>query len=391
MLDGLGSLCNGCSACMAICPYNAISMEKNEEGFLYPRIDSTACRQCRLCEKTCSVIHCNIENKYAVRAYAAMNTDESARRHSSSGGIFRLLAENVIANGGVVFGVKLDENMNAIHSYTENIDELFAFQGAKYVQSEIGDAFRQVERFLNEKRQVLFSGTPCQVAGLRSFLGEENDLLLCVDIICHGVPSPKVWRKYLEFHEKAEGSTVSKVLFRDKRVSWQRYSLTLNFENSTQKSSTFRNDLMMRAFLKNVCLRESCYSCSFKSVQRCSDITLADLWGVERLAPSMNDNQGTSLVVIQTARGDKAFKILKQIKYVDVSVGEALKYNPAMIHSVPYNPKREAFLGAIDTLAFDAAVHKYCKDSLAVKAKVVVYTVGSKVKRFLFRALRING
>ena len=190
--------CCGCSACVQICPKQCISMAADNEGFLYPQVNSAICIDCGLCEKVCPVINQSAPREPLV-VYAAKNNNEDIRLKSSSGGIFTLLAEKVIEEGGVVFGAKFDADWNVVHDYTETIEGLAAFRGSKYVQSIIGDNFKTAKQFLNNGRKVLFSGTPCQIAGLKKYLRKEYDNLLTVDVVCHGVPSPMVWRDYLDY------------------------------------------------------------------------------------------------------------------------------------------------------------------------------------------------
>lgn len=189
--------CCGCEACVQICPKGCMCMVEDTEGFLYPQVDKSVCVNCGLCEKVCPVIHQN-KSRTPLKVYAAKNMDEEVRLKSSSGGIFTLLAESVIKRGGVVFGAKFDDEWMVVHDYTDNIEGVAAFRGSKYVQSIIGNAYRKVEQFLKSGRMVLFTGTPCQIAGLKKYLRKEYKKLLAVDLVCHGVPSPKVWQMYLE-------------------------------------------------------------------------------------------------------------------------------------------------------------------------------------------------
>ena len=200
--------CCGCEACAQRCSHNAIKMVRDNEGFLYPEIDMHICTDCGLCEKVCPIIN-QSEQKVPIISYAAQNNDESIRLQSSSGGVFTLLATETINNGGVVFGAKFDEQWNVIHDYVETIEGLANFRGSKYVQSQIGKCYKKTELFLKNGREVLFSGTPCQIAGLKKYLIKEYKKLICVDIICHGVPSPMVWTQYIKANNNAQISQVS--------------------------------------------------------------------------------------------------------------------------------------------------------------------------------------
>ena len=231
------SKCCGCNACVQRCPKHCIAMREDEEGFLYPIIDESSCINCGLCEKVCPVLNQGEERK-PLKVYAAKNRNEEIRMQSSSGGIFTLLAEQIIQEGGVVFGARFDENWDVIHDYTETIDGLASFRGSKYVQSRVGETYKQAESFLKQGRKVMFAGTPCQISGLKLFLCKDYENLLTVDFICHGVPSPGVWRKYLEELIARQGGGKNSVLshpnelithieFRNKRLGWKKYSFAL--------------------------------------------------------------------------------------------------------------------------------------------------------------------
>ncbi len=361
--------CTGCYACLNTCPQSCITMKDDFEGFWYPVVDYNKCINCGLCENVCPVMHKTQENNEP-RAYACINKNEIIRLESSSGGIFTLVAEHVIDNNGVVFGASFDKGFTVVHSYVESKEDLEKFRGSKYVQSKIGDAYKQAELFLREGKQVLFSGTPCQVAGLKSFLQREYDNLLCIDVVCHGVPSPKVWERYISYHENRSGASVKRIAFRRKDNGWKRYSISLSFNNDTEYIETFDGDLYMRAFLKNVCLRPSCYACNFKTLHRQSDITLADFWGIENLLPEIDDDKGTSLVFINSARGESVFKRIKdKILYKEVDINKAVEYNLSAIKSVEKNPKRDKFFKELDRVPFDELVKKYCSDRILVRVK----------------------
>lgn len=272
MLDiKIKSDCCGCSACIQICPKQCISMNEDNEGFLYPEIEKDICINCGLCEKVCPELYPGIMRK-PLKVFAIKNKDEEIRKKSSSGGIFTVLAETVIREGGVVFGAKFNENWEVVHDYTVTKDGLAAFRGSKYVQSRMGDCFSKAKSFLDQGKKVLFSGTPCQIAGLKRFLRKEYNNLLTVDFICHGVPSPKVWRMYLDetvVRQCEKKAFIEEVSFRDKRLGWKKYSVSLLFsttigngaKNSVLVSEPFTENLFMRGFLYDVYLRPSCYQC----------------------------------------------------------------------------------------------------------------------------------
>ena len=277
--------CCGCSACSQICPAKCITMSADSEGFFYPQVDKAECTGCGLCESVCPILNGNrITSEQTV--YAAYTEDE-IRMSSSSGGIFPLLADTVLAEGGVVFGAAFTRELSVQHIMVSSPDQLKKLQGSKYLQSDINGTYAEVKRQLAEGRRVLFSGTGCQIAGLKKYLGNDPDMLLTVDVICHGVPSENVWRTYLEWLEKENGAAVEKVTLRDKKTGWKTYSVSVEFGNGNKYDQIHKKDLYMQTFLKDICLRPSCYDCRFKPLSSQADITLGDCWGIHKYMPEM--------------------------------------------------------------------------------------------------------
>ncbi|MGI6382043.1 MAG: Coenzyme F420 hydrogenase/dehydrogenase, beta subunit C-terminal domain [Tissierellaceae bacterium] len=376
--------CMGCHGCMNICPENCISMEIDKEGFLYPKVDYELCIKCKKCINTCPIINKTIVDNEPL-AYACVNKNEEIRLDSSSGGVFTLVAEYVIDKGGIVFGACFNDKFELEHNYVKTKEELSKLRGSKYLQSRIGNSYNQAKDFLDIGKKVLFTGTPCQIAGLKSFLGRKiyNDLVT-IDIICHGVPSPEVWRKYVEFREKEAKSSTQRIDFRQKNEGWKRYSVSFLFKNNAEYRQNFRNDLYMRSFLKDVCLRPSCYECEFKTLNRQSDITLADFWGIQNILPEMDDDKGTSLIFVNSDTGREIFNsILKGMKFKEVDINEAIKYNPSAIKSVKEHPNRKSFFYDLNNLQFDKLVKKHCTDKLGIriknKAKVIIRGIFDKM------------
>jgi len=342
-------------------------MKSDSEGFWYPAVDKESCLDCSLCEKVCPILQ-KEQVKNEPKAYACYNKNEEIRMKSSSGGLFTLFAEQVIDHGGVVFGAGFDKEFSVLHSYVETKEELRKFRGAKYVQSKTSDTYKKAEEFLLQGRQVLFSGTPCQIGGLKSFLQKDYDNLICIDIFCHGVPSPKVWKKYVSYREKRADAPVRNITFRRKNNGWKRYSIAFSFNNNMEYENAFDKDLYMQAFLHNICLRPSCYACNFKTLCRQSDITLADFWGIENMFPEMDDDKGASLVLINSRKGELMFgKILNQMILKEVDINKAVSYNLAAINSVKQSPQRNNFFSKLEQLPFDKLVKKYCKQKISVK------------------------
>ena len=373
--------CCGCSACVQICPKQCISMAADNEGFLYPQVNSAICIDCGLCEKVCLVINQSAPREPLV-VYAAKNNNEDIRLKSSSGGIFTLLAEKVIEEGGVVFGAKFDADWNVIHDYTETIEGLAAFRGSKYVQSIIGDNFKTAKQFLNNGRKVLFSGTPCQIAGLKKYLRKEYDNLLTVDVVCHGVPSPMVWRDYLDYKraKRAAGkNTVSSSLkelpvitgisFRDKTNGWKKYGFRICYAapkaavNSVSEFAISNNceitpfykDIFMKGFLMNLYLRPSCYHCSARQGKSGADISIADYWGVQSIHPEMDDDKGMGLIMVNTQLGASYYNAVKNhILYLKSSYEKAILHNPNIVNNVKIPDQRVLFWTSYYTSKIDS-------------------------------------
>ncbi len=374
--------CSGCSACVQACAQKCLKMVADEEGFLYPQlVQPSLCTNCHLCEKVCPITN-RTEKDGVPTAYAVLNRDDATRAQSSSGGVFYLLAQTVLSQGGVVFGAKYNEDFSVSHGYAENLQDVRAFMGSKYTQSEIGDAYARAKSFLQEGRLVLFTGTPCQIGGLKAYLRKDYDNLICQDIICHGVPSPLVWKKYVDFREAKAASKTRRTFSRHKKYGWKMYSVQFEFSNCTEYIQVHFADLYMRSFLRNFTLRPSCYHCSFKQVAREADITLADFWGIQKVAPDMDDDKGTSLVIVHSQKGQQLFEALapnSRVKQVDFQ--KATSSNPAMTKSSPKNPQREAFMEEIQDKPFQKVAKKYCKETVREVAKRKLRPLYRKIMR----------
>ena len=356
--------CVGCNACVQRCPKQCISMHEDEQGFLYPKVDLSLCIHCDLCEKVCPVIN-QAEPRKPTETYAAKNPDYDVRMSSSSGGIFYALAMKIIEDGGVVFGAKFNEQWEVVHDYAETLEGIKAFQGSKYVQSRIGDTFLQAEEFLKAGRKVMFTGTPCQIAALGLFLRKDyGKQLLKVDVVCHGVPSPLVWREYLKYITRPKGASAGKntvfsslketpvitgISFRDKRLGWEKFGFSVRVaasqasgknsvlsaisqENPTEFFEPFSDNLYMRIFLKDLDLRPSCYQCPAKTGKSMSDYTIGDFWGVDFLLPTIFEDSGVSLLLDYSSK----IKIADELDMVASAsnYGVALRSNPAIEQSV---------------------------------------------------------
>jgi len=375
--------CCGCFACVNICTLNAVSMKENKEGFLYPQINQELCKHCGLCETVCPSVN-NIQNPNNIfqkpDAYAAVHCDEKIQKESSSGGLFSALATRILLEGGIVFGAAIGKNLSLQHIGINKAEDLWRLRGSKYYQSSIGEAYQQAKRELLSGRKVLFSGTPCQIAGLYGFLGKKkyDSNLLTVDVICHGVPSPKVFRKYIEECESDRSGKVTQVFFRDKISGWKSYSMTTVMEYDSRKvvfanknkriSRTLHQDLFLRVFLQDICLRPCCHECIYARFPRVADITLADYWGVIRVHPEMDDDRGTSLVLLNSPKGSLLWKKIKEVvKSVPTDFDTAIRYNPSAYSSHAPDKNRKNFFQELDSEPLSILVKRYCKKNTILK------------------------
>lgn len=356
------SVCTGCGSCYHICPKKCISMIRDDEGFLYPVVDEDRCVNCMLCVKSCP---CNCDKfidkpsneKSNLTVYAGKSRDAVLRKKSSSGAIFSLLSEKVIDNGGCVCGAVFDEEYNVHHTVAYNMESLDNMRGSKYVQSDIYDILPVVEKELQTGKPVLFSGTPCQVAGLGSFLGKEYDNLISVEVVCHGAPSPRVWGDYVK--SKKSAGAISNINFRDKKDSWKFYSISFDYENGRTDSEFFLNDAYMKGFISDLYLRKSCYNCMFKENNPFADIELGDCWGIENICKEIDDDIGTSVIVIKSQKGKRLFdKLCDNIDYTSLKYSDVVRYNPSMDASSDKIELREVFFEKYNTGNFESLVWK---------------------------------
>lgn len=344
------SYCSGCSACASICPKHCITMQADSEGFLYPVVNEADCIDCGLCEKVCHELLPYDERK-PINVYAAINKDEQVRMNSSSGGMFYLLAEKTISEGGVVFGARFDEEWQVIIDYAETLEDVKPFMGSKYVQARTATAYRDAETFLKQGRKVLFSGSPCQIAGLHHYLRKDYDNLTTVDFVCHGVPSPKVWHRYLDEVMTSGKRAINDVKFRNKGNGWKKFNFVLSYNHDNKSyslSSWHQQNHYMRAFLSDMILRPSCHDCRAKQGRSHSDITIADFWGIDREIPHMDDDKGTGLVLVNTEKGRQALDWSK-VTMKESSIEVASKYNGGLSSLTKPHPKRTEFFAALDT------------------------------------------
>lgn len=354
--------CSGCKACYNVCPKSCIDMVIDEEGFWYPKVNEDVCIQCGLCEKVCPEINIYNSEKACDKptTFAAWNNDEDKREASSSGGIFTSIAEWILSNGGVIFGAGYDDEFNVVHKEVNSIEGLNDLRGSKYVQSNINDTYKKAKQYLNEGKKVLFTGTPCQIAGLYNYLQKKYDNLYTCDIVCHGVPSPEVFEKYKQMLESLNGSTIQRIAFRHKKYGWKLYSVSLLFNNNIEYSKTLKEDPYILGFLRDYYLRPSCYKCTYSKLPRVSDITLGDFWGVGNKYPGLDDDKGTSLLLVNTDKGKIMLEGCKDSIFIqECDLEHAIKGNPCMVKSVNEPELRKKFFEDFNNKDFDYVVKKY--------------------------------
>lgn len=369
--------CCGCSACSQRCPKQCISMQFDNEGFLYPQVDSSKCIDCHLCEKVCPIINQD-DARAPLKVYAAKNSDNKVRHQSSSGGIFTLLAEHTIKDCGVVFGACWDKEWNVKHDYVDNINDLQRFRSSKYLQSVIGDSYLKAEQLLKTGRKVMFTGTPCQIAGLKHFLRKEYDNLLAVEVICHSVPSSGVWQQYLatRLHTlKWERSDIRENSFRNKNTGWKNYSFVIVNQNGNIFTELSCNNLFMRGFLADLYTRPSCHACPAKHLKSGSDITLGDFWGIETLRPNIDDDKGISAIIVSSEKGKYVLHSINAELH-EVQYNELITRNPALVNSCPLSPKRTEFFYN-NGFTFEEKVKKLLKKPFSMK--ILLYRIIRKI------------
>ena len=389
--------CCGCGACENVCPKNAISMLEDEDGFLYPRIDDTACIRCKKCTKVCAFQ--NIDELHTpINAYAAISKNRKQASESASGGIFSAIAERIIKENGIVFGATFTKDYGVEHRYIDELDELLYLQGSKYVHSRIGDSYKKVKIFLEEGKPVLFSGTPCQVAGLYAYLGKEYENLFTIDIICHGVPSEKMFRSYIQYLEEKYNGILTFFTFRDKKLGWGiNGRMTVKTQNKKEKNITLwqSGSSYLFYFIKGWIYRENCYHCKYACKNRPGDITIGDFWGIERQHPDYigkngwDESNGISSVIVNTDKGktllNKCENVLelKNSTFDDIAIGNAQLNKPCT------EPGGRKNLLLLYKLKGWAGLEKYYSDFIGLRKyeSLIKSLIPNSMKRWIKRNL----
>lgn len=368
--------CCGCEACANICPNECIKMISDEEGFKYPSIDYKKCINCNQCVKVCPVLNKESTECDLLECFAAVNPCKEERMQCSSGGVFPILAEAVLQRGGFVIGAAFSDDCYSVNHIVvvdkENVNKLY---GSKYVQSNINNIYKQVKVLLNNNDLVLFTGTPCQIESLHNYLKKDYAKLICVDIICHGVPSPELWIKNIKYIEKKKKGKVVAVNFRSK-IYGTNSEYGVSFENRSGKLfyNSKQVDPYFQMFLNDYSLRPSCYHCKFKGINRVADITLGDFWGIGEFVNDMDDGYGSSIVVIHTEKGRKLFEQVKQdLSSVEVNAKDVFSlHNLAMIESVKEPEERKMFWEDYKSMRFGQLSKKYVKITFKDSVKEIL-------------------
>ena len=388
--------CTGCTACANICPKSCIEMKEDDEGFAQPVIDNSKCISCLACERVCPILSNRTPKDEETKAYAALSKNDETRLESSSGGIFSELAKLILQSNGIVYGAKYDDDFKVIHTGIEDIESLKELRGAKYSQSDLSTIFQTIKKQLNNGRQVLFSGTPCQIGGLKAFLKKDYDNLYCIDFVCHGVPSPLVWKKYIEYRSQvdADNQVPEYINLRNKESGWSHYSYQVEFAYSKSNHYLCQNDkdLYMSLFVNNYILRRSCSNCYYKGYSRESDITLGDFWGIWDILPSMDDNKGTSVVFTHSNKGEKLLNSAAiHLQSNPVTLDQATMMNPSLLKSSFPKENRERVLKEISQNGFhtkDKIIEIINQDKLKSSLENNTHTSKLALIRKIIRKIR---
>lgn len=374
--------CCGCTACSSVCPKKSITMVEDNEGFLYPEVDETTCVECGLCEKSCPIInHSSQIKEIQQKAVIVQHKDKFICNQSTAGGAFTGIASYVINRGGVVFGATMDKNFIVHHTYVETISELEKFRNSKYVQSNIQGTYQQVKDFLKDGRMVCFSGTPCQIEGLRGFLNyREYTKLILVDVVCRAVPSPGVWRKYVEMQNKVHGE-IEKIRFRDKTLGYQYSTMEMKMKNGNIFRGGIDSQLWLRMFFSGMIIRPSCTQCKFRNRYRNSDFTIWDCFNVAEYTKDLNENLGATRMLIHSIKGNQIFdKIKDDFYYKEIQPDLAVKNVNEMVNSPGFNNRRESFFKDLSKKDFMQLTQEYFPITIKIRIRVMARRVLNKLK-----------
>lgn len=391
MIQVLNKLeCCGCTACANICPNQCIRMDADFEGFLYPSVDRTGCMNCHLCENVCPVKNPLKETSYVRKAYAIRTRNLSTLYESTSGGLFTPLASLVLEEGGVLCTACYDATFRVKHMFIgypinncAHVGGVEKARGSKYVQSDLGECYKQIKQLLKLQTKVCFVGTTCQVYGLKSFLQKDYSNLVTVDLVCHGVPSPLLWNKYLDYQTQRYSSRICAISFRSKLFGYHSGGLMkIDFKNGKQYFASARVDYMLKCFFEGLSSRPICFQCPFKKINRCSDLTVYDCWHFSELTHCVDDDNGYTNVIVQSVMGKEVIDKLKnKIDMYSVDLDRAVELDGIMVkRSAEKNPKRDTFYEGIHKNTLSEHIDKYIsitsKDYMIEKIKISLYRSG---------------
>lgn len=381
--------CCGCTACYNICPKSAIQMSPDSEGFLYPDVDEAKCIGCGACEKVCPIVHQPTLHEAYADCVVAQSNSNDVLDESTSGGFIDALYKYVLDEcGGYAVGVAYNHEFLPIHVITDSYEKAKEFRNSKYAQSDLSNVFKSIRELLVKGKRVMFVGTPCQVAGLKTFLSKEYENLITVDLVCRSIPSPKLWRKYLDWQEERHNAKITKVVCRKKTYGYHSGALEIEFENGKHYAGSNRVDYYMKSFHHDLCSRPSCYDCQFKTKHRCSDFTVFACWRPGLVtSPAVSDNdKGYSNVLVHTAKGKFILHSMKNVNLYE-SDDEKLFTVMGSMATVSIKPKkeRETFYNDIDRLGFYKTVKRYSKVSLKDRAIEAVKPIRYFLKTHSFR------
>lgn len=374
------SECCGCSLCANICPVDAIVATENLQGFLEYNVDEDKCIHCKLCHTLCKS-SLNQKNEYVKKGYAGISKDTTLRLNSSSGGIFSEIASKIIADNGVVYGVAYDSDNSVVHIRVDNKNDLRKLQGSKYVQSVLNNIFALVKHDLISEKTVLFSGTPCQIEGLCKFLKKKYEKLYTVDIVCHGVTSRKIWKDYLNYISNNGKKHINDINFRDKKTGWHRFSFSYR-KDGKKVSRLFIDDPFCFFFDKHFSINPTCFNCKYASNDHKADITLGDLWGIENFPYVPDDNQGTSLIIVSSDKGEELLTQITNIDLIPIDKEKAMIYN---LHEPPKKPTNyDEFWGIYNLEGIKKCIKVYFYGTFMHRCKLLIKCLLTKADLIKF-------
>ena len=337
--------CVGCALCSDICPTKSITMIMSPEGFVYPRINDSTCIHCDLCYKKCPVSQPRIENR-PINAYVLKDVNLESRKKSASGGAWAVTARKILESGGVCAGVKLNEKLDAIFDLCESVDCIDEYRDSKYIQSNTNHIYERVSTLLKENKMVFVTGLPCQIAALHSYLGElamSDNLFLC-DLVCHGVPSPAVFHRYISLLEKNAGKKINKIYFRDKTNGWNKSNIRVVYHDGSEEVILRKNSEFFKGFGHNIIFRKCCHKCDFKAFNSYADITIGDYWGIQKIYPDLDDDTGCSMLLVKTEKGKRLVEMIENdVILQETTVDFALETHPKLEKSSVCGLYRDCF------------------------------------------------